>query len=157
MNAGRRAITAVLAGAVALVGCSEDGPTAMPMQPIEASEAVTVLAEGGSWVLEYVAQQDCVRLRSGDDGTFCGPSISGGGLSGGLVSGGDGRYVVYSVGTPNCRAKLFSSTAAGVPMVTATMGEVTWAIAELADGEIPWGVQIVDATGALVLASSLLG
>lgn len=147
----------VFLGPVVLAGCSEPDPNAFT--PMPASVATTVLAEGDGWVFEFVLGQECVRLRVGDDVTFCSPfsdTVRTGNFSRRLDDEQSGNFVLASADTSDGRAKLFSSAGEGVPMATATMEGTTWAIAELADGEIPWGVQIVDATGALVLASSLL-
>lgn len=96
------AVAPILVSALLLAGCSgRQRAEPMRMNRVEATSAATVLAEGESWVPELVDDQNCTRLRSGNDATLC--------------------------------------------------------VAELAAGQLPWGVQVFDADGALRSATSMVG
>lgn len=152
-------LPAVPAVVAVLAGCAH-APADTITTPVDPEAPATVLRAGDRWVVESVATDaPCVRLRVDDVATACtsASEFDAGGWSVGIARGRGKRFalLVGSVGATS--ARWWSSRAAGVPIEPVTFDTLTVIVVELADGEDPFGIQLLGADGSLIAAVPLTG
>lgn len=160
---------ALVWGAVVWLAASDGGEPARDALPFDVDLAdtdrpATTLVSGSDWVLERPSSgaDPCAQLRIGTRATTCmSLAQSGGTYALALARDPDGRTFVWLTSDVVGSIRLFTSGRRGevhesVP-VEAPDGDVGVVVVELADGEEPYGLQMLDASGDLEFVASLIG
>lgn len=130
------------------------------VQLTDADRPATAVLVGSDWVLERPPGIPCVRLRIGDRATEClSFEFDDGSSAHGVVRGSGGRTFIQLFGGPSLgQVKVFTS--AGDELITPVVPDIPGAgaiaIAELAPGEEPYGIQAFDQDGLLLFVLSLV-
>ena len=124
---------------------------------VDADAATEVVIAGLDWQAEASLGRDCLRVRIESTATPCAslsfvPDSSGIGV----WHSSDRSFVYVIAGDQGVRLRLESSGRTGDIIETVDVGEVAVAVVELGQSEEPWGVQLLDADGALIRAQSLI-
>ena len=119
------------------------------------------IAAGDEWTLEVVRPDGglpCWRIRVEDQTTRCmSLEYSAGSASWGSLRGPNIAFeFVIEGGEEPVTLRWFSSLHDGLVVESYSVEGVQLAVVEVADGEEPWGMQMIDADGALVQAWSLV-
>ena len=138
---------------------------------VESSPAAAVV-QGGDWVLEATnlasaseAQSPvCLRIRIATRATSCYSTqldVGASMISDVLTDGQRRRFVIIaSASLEPLKLRTFSSASSGATQILNTVaadGPVQAGVVELADGEALWGVQLVDASGSVLLVQAATG
>jgi hypothetical protein len=119
------------------------------------------LAAVDEWTLELVrpdGRLPCWQVRIDDQTTSCNSvEVEAGAFSLGSIRGPRSSFEWFTAGGDQPYTFLwFSSLHDGLVVDSYTVEGSQFAVVEVADGEEPWGVQILDADGALVHAWSVV-
>lgn len=153
---------AVVATVLGVSGCSTgDDDAYTRLERLDASDDSSVLFDADGWMIVLTDDGDCVRVRVGDRSSSCWTSRgwTPGAFGASWIGGGDDpRFVLVTVGDPGVVVRRWTDRNIGMPDTpTAPLPDGgTVAVIELADGERPFGIQILSADRDLIRAVSLL-
>lgn len=147
------AICVALTVGLAFVGWAMRHQPAVNGFPDDVRTFVSVgvdVQQGDGWKLTTYPDEGCFRVQVGNHASIC---YSLQASSSWMLLRGEGHgFAVYAFDSEQVlTGRWFSSTRDGDAVVSSTVGtSLKVFVVELQKGEDPWGLQVVDATGALV-------
>lgn len=150
-----RLLTVLAVVATVTASCSSTTDDLGPYDDVLNSSTRKLVVEGDDWTVQ--AAGDCFWLVVGRQATSCRSTRHQvGDVSVGQWRAGSDRFVFVATGSRGVQVGLFTDRRSRAEIVVHPLDDIGLAVVELEPGEEPWGVQVLDADGALLSAVSLV-